>query len=66
MGQLLSKLDKIENTTDISFYQIPKLPENILKYDTGWNDKIVVLKKTTLQLYFKTFTQKINSGKLIM
>ena len=32
---------------------------------TGWNDKIVVLKKTTLQLYFKTFIEKINSGNLI-
>ena len=26
--------------------------------NTGWNDKIVVLKKTTLQLYFKTFIEK--------
>ena len=25
---------------------------------TGWNDKIVVLKKTTLQLYLKTFIEK--------
>ena len=33
---------------------------------TEWNDKIVVLKKTTLQLYFKTFIEKINSGNLIM
>ena len=33
---------------------------------TGWNDKNVVLKKTTLQLYFKTFIEKINSGNLIM
>ena len=33
---------------------------------TGWNDKIVVLKKTTLHLYFKTFIEKINSGNLIM
>ena len=33
---------------------------------TGWNDKIVVLKNTTLQLYFKTFIEKINSGNLIM
>ena len=33
---------------------------------TGWNDKIVVQKKTTLQLYFKTFIEKINSGNLIM
>ena len=32
---------------------------------TGWNDKIVVRKKT-LQLYFKTFIEKINSGNLIM
>ena len=32
----------------------------------GWNAKIVVLKKTTLQLYFKTFIEKINSGNLIM
>ena len=34
--------------------------------NTGWNDKIVVLKKTTLQLYFKTFIEKINSANLIM
>ena len=33
---------------------------------TGWNDKIVVIKKTTLQLYFKTSIKKINSGNLIM
>ena len=33
---------------------------------TGWYDKIVVLKKTTQQLYFKTFIEKINSGNLIM
>ena len=33
---------------------------------TRWNDKIVVLKKTTLQLYFKTFIEKINSGNLIV
>ena len=33
---------------------------------TEWNDKIVVLKNTTLQLYFKTFIEKINSGNLIM
>ena len=33
---------------------------------TAWNDKIVVLKKTTLQLYFKTYIEKINSGNLIM
>ena len=34
--------------------------------NTGWNDKIVVLKKTILQLYFKTFIEKINSGNLII
>ena len=28
--------------------------------------KIIVLKKTTLQLYFKTFIEKINSGNLIV
>ena len=33
---------------------------------TGCNDEIVVLKKTTLQLYFKTFIEKINSANLIM
>ena len=33
---------------------------------TGWNDKIIILKKTTLQLYFKTFIEKINSANLIM
>ena len=35
-------------------------------YYTEWNNKIVVLKKTTLQLYFKTFIEKVNSGNLIM
>ena len=34
--------------------------------NTGWKDKIVTLKKTTLLLYFKTFIEKINSGSLIM
>ena len=34
--------------------------------NTGWNDKIVIPKKTTLQVYFKTFIEKINSGNLIM
>ena len=34
--------------------------------NTRWNDKIVALKKTTLQLYFKTFIEKINSGNLMM
>ena len=33
---------------------------------TGCNDKMVVLKKTTPQLYFKTFIEKINSGNLTM
>ena len=33
---------------------------------TGWNDKILVRKKTTLQIYFKTFIEKINSGNLTM
>ena len=33
---------------------------------SGWNDKIVVLKKTKLLLYFKTFIEKINSGNFIM
>ena len=33
---------------------------------TRWNDKIVVLKKTRLQLHFKTFIERINSGNLIM
>ena len=33
---------------------------------TGWNNKIVVQKKTTLQLYFKTFIEKINSVNLII
>ena len=39
---------------------------SLLHLNTRWNDKIVVLKKTTLQLYFKTFIEKINSGNLIM
>ena len=33
---------------------------------TEWNAKIVVLKKTTLQLYFKNFIEKINSANFIM
>ena len=37
-----------------------------IQLNTGWNDKIVIQKKTTLQLYFKTFIEKINSGNLIM
>ena len=32
---------------------------------TGWNDKMFVLKKTTLQLYIETFIEKINSGNFI-
>ena len=39
---------------------------NGVKQTTGWNNKMVVLKKTTLQLYFKTFIEKINSANLIM
>ena len=38
----------------------------VFNRSTEWNEKIVVLKKTTLQLYFKTFIGKINSAKLIM
>ena len=41
------------------------IEDNDLK-TTGWNDEIVVLKKTTQQLYFKTFIQKIDSGNLII
>ena len=41
-------------------------PVRLEESSTGWNDKNVVLKKTTLQLYFKTFIEKINSGNLIM
>ena len=33
-------------------------PINVSILHTGWNDKIVVLKKTTLQLYFKTLLKK--------
>ena len=36
-----------------------------IKY-TGRNAKIFVRKKTTLQLYFKTFIEKINLANLIM
>ena len=32
----------------------------------GRKNRIVVLKKKTLQLYFKTFIEKINSGNLII
>ena len=35
------------------------------KSNTRWNDKTVVRKKTTLQLYFKTFIEKINSGNVV-
>ena len=35
-----------------------KIQKEYLRRTTGWNDKIVVLKKTTLQLYFKTFIEK--------
>ena len=42
------------------------LGQKFRKSYTGWNDKIVVLKKTTIQVYFKTFIEKINSGNLIM
>ena len=43
-------------------------------FETVFNDfvsnggtiKIVVQKKTTIQLYFKTFIEKINTGNLIM
>ena len=54
------------NTSVIKIIYLVK--KNLLYYknSTGWNDKIVVLKKTTLQLYFKTFIEKINSGNLIM
>ena len=31
-----------------------------------WNDKIGVLEKTTQQVYFKTFIEKVNSGNLII
>ena len=40
--------------------------ESSVRENTGWNDKIVVLKKTTLQLDFKTFIEKINSGNLMV
>ena len=59
---------KKENPKIESFPPLADLAlDNIYIYiHTGWNDKIVVLKKTTLQLYFKTFIEKINSGNLIM
>ena len=40
--------------------------ESSVRENTGWNDKIVVLKKTTLQLDFKTFIEKIHSGNLMV
>ena len=45
------------------FWQVMRI---ITTCHTEWNAKIVVLKKTPLQLYFKTFIEKINSGNLIM
>ena len=48
-------------------YGLPKIHKpNVPLRLILWNDKILVLKKTTLQLYFKTFIEKINSGNLIM
>ena len=44
---------------------VPPLSLYIYIY-TRWNDKIVFLKKTKLQLYFKTFIKIINSGNLII
>ena len=35
-------------------------------YIQGGDDKIFILKKTTLQIYFKTFSEKIYSDNLIM
>ena len=52
-----------QSIIEIYFYLLTLI---FLLASTGWNDKIVVLKKTTLQLYFKTFIEKINSGNLIM
>ena len=43
-----------------------KIIRNSFYTSAGWNDKIIVQKKTTLQLYFKTLIEKINSGYLIM
>ena len=39
--------------------ELSELMENAGGSFTRWNDKIVVQKKTTLQLYFKTFIEKI-------
>ena len=68
-----SVLRKIKNRKAAGLDEIPPEVWKTRKFDdilflhcTGWNDKIVVLKKTTLQLYFKTFIEKINSGNLIM
>ena len=49
--------------SDLSSWYIHGLS---IKDSTVWNDKTVVLKNTKLQLYFKTFIEKINSGNLIM
>ena len=46
-------LDKMNKTCWIHLEK-----KNELISDTRWNDKIVILKKTTLQLYFKTFIEK--------
>ena len=69
----------VDFTKAFDFIYIGKMEQILLAYGqpketiaaimmlyTGWNNKIVVLKKTTLQLYFKTFIEKINSGNLIM
>ena len=38
----------------------------VCKLNIGWKDKIVILKKTTPQFYFKDFIEEINSGNLFM
>ena len=59
-------VDKRMSSSLLKMYLQNKFRNHIYLIYTGWNDKIVVLKKTTLQLYFKTFIEKINSGNLIM
>ena len=49
-----------------NFYLLLMIKLFRLIISTGWNDKIVVLKKTTQQFYFKTFIEKISSANLIM
>ena len=47
-----------KNPGDQNIRPVPQTPSERSQATTEWNDKIVVLKKTPLQLCFKTFIEK--------